>query len=657
MNSKIRILIVEDENIVAIDLKRTLVNLNYEVSDIVRSGEKAIERALEISPDLILMDIMLEGELTGIDAAREIMRKKDIPVIYLTAYADQSTLSEAKTTQPFGYILKPFDEKNLVSTIEMALYKHNLDKRLKESEERYRKLVEKSPVAIGILSEHHIVYANPFAVRLFGADSEEDLKSKYIFDFLHKDHIRLVKEGMQKIFREGQVLEGRREKLKTIDGRIIDVEFTAIPMFYQDKPAAQVVIRDITEINKREKIQQATLKILQAANSTTSLKDLYRVFHEILTEYIDVNNIYFAFYDEVKEVLSFPYFVDQIEAPLIERKFKNGLTEYLINTGRVLFLNQDDIDNLVTSGRVDTGCPSVKSWIGIPLQVHDNKLGAIVIKEYFKENQYGETEKEFLNSIIFPVSRAIEKKQIEEERNEYTETLQRLNETKDKFLSLISHDLKSPFNSLLGYTEILKNELDDLSSEEKGIFIGSIYESTRHIYNLLNDLLEFSKFYLGLVKNEPVEFNIKKMVDDVFNLLAVQAKQKNIKLENNIDDGYTVLAEEDMINSVLRNLVTNGIKFTNKGGTIEISAETGRKDLYVSVSDTGMGMDRTTLDSLFDIISKKSKPGTNEEEGTGLGLILTKEFVEKNGGKISVRSEPGKGTTFTFNLPFVQEKF
>src|SRR5574338_340603 len=199
MDNKVKILIVEDENIVAIDLKKTLENLDYEIIDIVRSGEKAIQKAVELGPGLILMDIMLEGELTGIDAAREIRNRKDIPVIYLTAYANQSTLSQAKLTQPFGYIIKPFDEKNLVSTIEMALYKHKLEMKLRENEERYRRLVEKSPIAIGILSGRHIVYANPYAVTLFGAQSEEELKHKYLFDFIHDEYTDLVRERMQKI--------------------------------------------------------------------------------------------------------------------------------------------------------------------------------------------------------------------------------------------------------------------------------------------------------------------------------------------------------------------------------------------------------------------------------------------------------------------------
>ncbi len=654
MNEKVKILIVEDESIVAIDLKKTLENLGYEITEIVRSGEKAIDRAITSHPDLILMDIMLDGEMTGIDAALEIRNHVDLPVIYLTAFANESTLSQAKLTQPFGYILKPFDEKNLTSTIEMALYKHKLDRKLKENEERYRRLVEKSPVAIGIISGRKIVYANPYAVKLFGAQSEDELRNKYIFDFIQEEYVNLIRERMQRIFKQGEVVEGRDEQLRTLDGRVIDVEFAAIPTLYLDNPATQIVIRDITEINKKEKIQQASLKLLQAANSTTSLEELYEVFHKILSGYIPVNNIYFAFYDDEKECLTFPYYHDQIEPPLKERKFNMGLTEYVINLGRILLLKQSDIDELIASGRVETACPPLKSWLGVPLQVHDNKLGAIVIKEYYRENLIGEKEKEFLNNIIFPLSRAVEKKQIEEERKEYTETLKRLNETKDKFLSLISHDLKSPFNSLMGYTEILKNEMDDLSSDERDIFIGSVYESTRHIYNLLNDLLEFSRFYLGLIKIEPKEISIKKLVDENLELLAVSARQKEIKMENNIGNHYKVLAEEDMINSVIRNLLTNSIKFTQNGGIIKVSAKPEGSRLLISVTDNGVGMDKDTLDTVFDIVSKKSKPGTNEEEGTGLGLILAKEFVEKNGGEISVTSEPGKGSIFTFSLQFLE---
>lgn len=655
MKNKVKILLVEDESIVAIDLKKTLQNLNYEVIDIVRTGEKAIITAIKKEPDIILMDIMLAGNITGIDAAYEIRKKKDIPVIYLTAYADESTLSQAKHTQLFGYILKPFDEKNLLSTIEMALYKDNLDKKLKESEERYRSLVEKSPVAIGILSGRHIVYANPYAVKLFGAETEEQLKNKYIFDFILEEFSGLVKDKMKKIIKGGETIEVSNEKLVTLDGRIIDVEFAAIPTLYLESPAIQVVIRDVSEINKREKIQEATLRVLQAANSSTTLDELYLLFHEILADYIHLNNIYFVFYDETNEMLKYSYFVDEFQPLIKEKKFDKGLTEYVINKGSIQLLRQKKIEELVAANEIEIDCHPLKCWFGVPLQLYDDKLGAIVMREYHQENLFGEKEKEFMKNIVFPLSRAIEKKQIEEQNRKYTEELKRLNETKDKFLSLVSHDLKSPFNSLMGYTEILKNEYKELSVEERDLFVNSIYESTRHIYNLLTDLLEFSKFYLGLIKIVPREINIKKLVDENNSFLKATAKRKDIKLENKITKDYTVLAEEEMINSVLRNLITNAIKFTNEGGTISTSAEVENGNLNISVTDTGIGMDEETRLTLFDIISKKSHPGTANEEGTGLGLVLTKEFVEKNGGKISVRSEIGKGTTFSFSLPFVQE--
>src|SRR5574338_1384449 len=172
--------------------------------------------------------------------------------------------------------------------------------------------------------------------------------------------------------------------------------------------------------------------------------------------------------------------------------------------------------------------------------------------------------------------------------------------------------------------------------------------------SILNDLLEFSRFYLGLIKVNPREIDIKKLTDESFELLGVTARQKGITLSNGINSHYVVLAEEEMISSVLRNLITNAIKFTHKGGLINISAKPEDDQLYISVADNGIGMDKETMDSIFDIVSKKSRPGTAHEEGTGLGLILTKEFVEKNGGELSVESQPGSGTTFTFNLPLVR---
>ncbi|WP_321423517.1 response regulator [uncultured Methanobacterium sp.] len=137
------IMLVEDEIIVAADVKNRLENMGYDVLGIFDTGEEAIQKAGELKPDMVLMDIVLKGEMDGIDAAQEIHELFDIPLIYLTAYSDEKTLERAKVTEPFGYVLKPFEDREIQSAIEMALYKHQMEKKLKESEEKYRKLIEK----------------------------------------------------------------------------------------------------------------------------------------------------------------------------------------------------------------------------------------------------------------------------------------------------------------------------------------------------------------------------------------------------------------------------------------------------------------------------------------------------------------------------------
>ncbi len=152
--SNVCIMLVEDEIIVAADVKYRLENMGYDVSGIVDTGEEAIEKAGEKRPDLILMDIVLKGEMDGIEAAQRIREDYDIPIIYLTAYSDEKTLQRAKVTEPFGYVLKPFEDREIQSAIEMAIYKHKMEQKLKESEEKYRKLVEKFlKVSTEILNE------------------------------------------------------------------------------------------------------------------------------------------------------------------------------------------------------------------------------------------------------------------------------------------------------------------------------------------------------------------------------------------------------------------------------------------------------------------------------------------------------------------------
>lgn len=229
--------------------------------------------------------------------------------------------------------------------------------------------------------------------------------------------------------------------------------------------------------------------------------------------------------------------------------------------------------------------------------------------------------------------------------------LKELNINKDKFFSIIAHDLKNPFNSLLTFSDMLANQIDDLDQDEINDFSSRIFQSASSMYNLLENLLEWSRVQTERVEFYPKEFSIFFSIQEVINLYKMNAAKKNIIVTNKSNEDESVFADRNMINTVLRNLLSNAIKFTKDGG--EIDFETTKKDgkLEVSIVDNGEGMSKELVSKLFRIEENVTKIGTNREKGTGLGLILVKEFITKNNGFIKVKSEEGKGSTFTFSLP------
>jgi diguanylate cyclase (GGDEF)-like protein/PAS domain S-box-containing protein len=246
-----RILVVEDESIVALDIQDRLEALGYEVPATAASGELAVELAGALRPDLVLMDIQLQGRMDGVEAADQIRQRFGIPVVYLTANADHPTVQRAKVSEPFGYMIKPFEEKELHTTIEVALYKHQSEHRLKESEERYRLLVELSPEAIIVQSDESIVYANPAAADLFGAPGVESLLGRAVADFVHPDH-RGNFRARERHLRENQQSDLKAEKFVRLDGQARDVEVVMAAVTYAGRPATQILTRDITQRRRAE---------------------------------------------------------------------------------------------------------------------------------------------------------------------------------------------------------------------------------------------------------------------------------------------------------------------------------------------------------------------------------------------------------------------
>jgi signal transduction histidine kinase len=233
----------------------------------------------------------------------------------------------------------------------------------------------------------------------------------------------------------------------------------------------------------------------------------------------------------------------------------------------------------------------------------------------------------------------------------YSQELKELNASKDKLFSIIAHDLRSPFNPLLGLTEIIISDFDSLSKEELIDYNQEIYKLVRNEYILLENLLSWSRFESGKMKFSPEKINLYEKTGSVINLLLETAKFKNITLLNETDKDIFVSADPNMLYSVLQNLIANAIKFTNKGGTIETYSEkNGNEFIRITISDNGVGMTDDQTKNLFGYTTVSTK-GTNDEKGTGLGLMICKDMVERHGGTICVHSVPGKGTDISFILP------
>jgi signal transduction histidine kinase len=226
-----------------------------------------------------------------------------------------------------------------------------------------------------------------------------------------------------------------------------------------------------------------------------------------------------------------------------------------------------------------------------------------------------------------------------------------LNATKDKFFSIIAHDLKNPFNNILASSNLLVSHINTMAPNHVLKSVAAINNSANSAYKLLENLLEWSRAQTGLIEFKQERTILKNDIDLACEITESIALNKNISLDLNISQSIEVFADRNMLNTILRNLITNALKYTNKGGVIKIRAYSQDNNIIVSVIDNGVGIEPAIMDNLFNIRQKVSTVGTERETGTGLGLLLCKEFIEKHGGEIWVDSELGKGSEFKFTLP------
>ncbi|HHN48308.1 MAG TPA: GAF domain-containing protein, partial [Bacteroidales bacterium] len=419
------------------------------------------------------------------------------------------------------------------------------------------------------------------------------------------------------------------------------------------------VSHDMTRQKQIEEVLRSREKFLSELNEITgyalkvsNVPDLFQLLAGHMHKLLSSDVCYITFWDDVnKKTIPMAAsgigkndYIDQHHLPR-ELTF----TESVLKAGKPLVA--EDVFNTPFLSRKIAELFPTKSLLGLPLIVDEVKLGSVLIG-FITPHKFSQQEIEYGTIAANQIALIISKTKILDQLMQSEKDLIKLNAEKDRLFSIIAHDLRSPFNSFLGLTELMAEEESDFTIAEMRKFAKAIQQSAKGLFQLLENLLQWSRLQGGTIEFNPVEVNLREIIDNSFESLQGNAIRKEIEIANFVpDDMVLKKADAKMMQSLTGNLLSNAIKFTPKGGKVTVSAI--REDGWVklNVEDTGTGMSPETLNNLFRIDVQVSRPGTEGESSSGLGLILCKEFVERHQGKINVKSTLGKGSIFVVEIP------
>lgn len=501
-------------------------------------------------------------------------------------------------------------------------------------------------------SSSRFIKANKATLTKMGLNSIDELVGKTDHDLFDNEHADNAKKDEEEIIKNGTSILNKIEKEVWSDGSITWASTTKIPLRDENEKIVGTfgITRDITKFKESEDIRNALYKISTAVTSVPDIQNLFATIHKIIMDLMRADNFYIAMYNDETNTVSFPYFVDQVDPPPVERKAGYGLTEYILRTGEAKLIDAETDIKLRVSGETTLLGEPTQIWLGVPLKVQGKTIGAIVVQDYNDTTTYGENEKEILIYVSEQIALAIDKKYREQKIIEYSEELKESNASKDKFFSIIAHDLKSPFHGILGLSRMIYEEFDSMDDDELRSSLEILKDSSENTYKLIENLLDWSRLETGKMKFQPSFQNMFMLVEDTRMLLNQNARLKDIAIRNKISHTSLVWGDSNMLHSLLQNIISNSIKFTPNNGIIEISEQAMDDKVEYTISDTGVGIDQNNIDKLFKLDVNYSTRGTMDEKGTGLGLVLCKEIVNIHKGDISIKSKVGKGTKIIFTL-------
>ena len=492
------------------------------------------------------------------------------------------------------------------------------EKELQKSEKNYRMLIKSASDAFFQGDEHgNIILTNNKACELTGY-SKKELMGINMLDLFSKNTLK-QKPLQYNLLKAGKTIKTEREIIRK-GGISLSVEMHSKMM---SDNTFQSFFRDITE---RKKIEEE-LKQSESYNRV--------LFHESNIPLIVMDAKTYKYLDCNKAAIKIYGYKNKKE--IIGKTPLDVSPEIQFNGEKSSVVAQCMIKEALEKGSV------IFEWKHQKTNgdIWDGEVHLMSIKH---------NRKKLLQFSLLDIT---ERRKTREQLKENEENLKKLNATKDKFFSIIAHDLINPIGNIMNFSNLLTENFGNFNNEQNKEFIKDISEASKSTFNLLQNLLEWSRTQTNRIEFLPEIFNIEKIVNKNIVLLKSIANTKDISIISKVNSKHKVFADKNMVTTIIRNLISNAIKFTVKGN-ITIYSEKDGNHIKTSIVDTGIGIKKENISKLFSLNKNISGTGTSGEKGTGLGLILCKEFVERNNGEIWIESEVGKGSKFIFTLPAKQ---
>jgi PAS domain S-box-containing protein len=546
---------------------------------------------------------------------------KPVLIPFQKKYGTKSTLviPYGDSQKPRGYLSsqtytynKRYNDSEISLFIELSkiifLKSNQLQntKALIESQKRFKNLTEQATEGLVIHKNGVIQDINPAAEKMFNIKREQVLQGS-IFDFVHPKHHEMLIRRLKN--KENIPVE---VELTGDKGRIIHAEVSTRDSVSEDDELRVVTIQNITEKKIAEKNLLKLSSIVEQSPISIVITDL-----EGNIEYVNKK-----FTDTVG------YKTESII----------GKNPNIISSGYTSKEEYKELWDTVLSGKVWTG------------ELKNKKKDGSFYWEHATIAPIMDKSGDIINLAGLKVD-ITEKKKAEEELQRSQEELKASLQAKDKLFSVISHDLRSPFNAILGFSDLIVEKTEKEGLKELHEFSTYLNQAAHRSYNLLINLLNWSRIQTGKIKFNPHTFNLSESIENVLKLNKGDADEKAITIDTTGPENIEVYADQNMIETILRNVLSNAIKFTPKAGSVKLHYNKDDTSFNITVSDTGVGISEENIEKLFHSESFITTKGTEKESGTGLGLILTKEFIDFHSGNIKVDSEEGKGTSISIEIP------